>query len=126
MNLQQVKGDLRVIDLARKWTLDMRKCAFETRCDFFTMDQIVRAATSVHLNLVEGSHSIYPGIAAQSFSTARASIITGAPEVAGALAPAGTWLIGRLAKGSGDRGGVQGRGCRDPAPHSSTRTERPR
>jgi len=31
----------------------MRKCAFETRCDFFTMDQIVRAATSVHLNLVE-------------------------------------------------------------------------
>ena len=74
MNFQQVKGDLRVIDLARKWTLDMRKCAFEARCDFFTMDQIVRAATSVHLNLVEGSHSIYPGVAAQSFSTARASL----------------------------------------------------
>jgi four helix bundle protein len=74
MNLQQVSGDLKVIDLARKWTLDMRKCAFETRCDFFTMDQIVRAATSVHLNLVEGSHSIYPGIAAQTFSTARASL----------------------------------------------------
>jgi len=53
MKFQQVRGDLRVLDLARKWTLDMRKCTFETRCDFFTMDQIVRAATSVHLNLVE-------------------------------------------------------------------------
>jgi len=53
MKFQQVRGDFRVLDLARKWTLDMRKCAFETRCDFFTMDQIVRAATSVHLNLVE-------------------------------------------------------------------------
>ena len=67
---------MRGIEKARKWTLDMRKCAFETRCDFFTMDQIVRAATSAHLNLVEGSHSIYPGIAAQSFSTARASLVS--------------------------------------------------
>ena len=74
MKNQQEAGSLTVISKSSEWTIRMLKMAVSVRCDTFTERQIVSAATSAYLNLVEGNQSVYPAEQLKFYSTARGSV----------------------------------------------------